>query len=196
MDEALRLARLIARAGTWFGGILVALAAVLISVDVLMRKFLGVPLGGSTEYSGYILGIGSAWALALALLDRAHVRIDSLYMLAPARLCALLDILALGAFMVFGALATWQGALVFQQSWAVSARSLTPLETPLAVPQFLWVAGFAMFFAVLVLLLVRAVIIVFTGRAEDVQRLIGPRTVQQELAEAIEEHSRYRAPQA
>jgi TRAP-type C4-dicarboxylate transport system permease small subunit len=171
-------------------------AAALIAVDVLLRKFLNLSLGASSEVSGYILGIGTTWALALALLDRTHVRIDSLYMLAPARLCALLDIVALLAFMVFGALATWQGALVFRQSFEVSARSLTPLETPLALPQFLWVAGFAMFLVVLALLLVRAVAIVFTGRAEDVQRLLGPRTAQQELAEAIEEHSRYKAPQA
>jgi hypothetical protein len=33
------------------------------------------------------------------------------------------------------------------------------------------------------------------GRWEDVQRLLGPRTAQQELEEVMHEHERYKAPQ-
>jgi len=76
MDLLLQWARATSRAGAWFGGALVAAAAVVISVDVLMRKLLGTTLGGASEISGYVLAISTTWALALALIDRAHVRID------------------------------------------------------------------------------------------------------------------------
>ena len=38
MDRLLQWARFMARAGAWFGGGLVLLAAFVISIDVLMRK--------------------------------------------------------------------------------------------------------------------------------------------------------------
>ncbi|MGA8052058.1 MAG: TRAP transporter small permease [Burkholderiales bacterium] len=195
MIDLLRPARAVARAGTWFGGALVALSAVMISVDVLARKLFSVSLGSSSEISGYVLAIGTTWSLALALLDRAHVRIDSLYVLLPARLGAVLDLVALASFMIFGWLTAWQGTKVFLQSASVDAHSLTPLATPLAVPQFLWAAGFVMFFLVMLLLAVRAAGILVRGRLEDVQRLLGPLTAEQEVEEAIEEHERYKAPQ-
>jgi TRAP-type C4-dicarboxylate transport system permease small subunit len=195
VTRLLGLARLVARAGCWFGGAMVAAAAFMIAVDVLSRKLFGIPLGASSEVSGYVLAIGTSWALALALLDRAHVRIDSLYAVLPLRLCALLDMLALASFMVFAAFTTWQGGKVLLNSIQVDAHSLTPLGTLLAIPQTLWVAGFVLFSAVLLLLFARAAMLLVRGRWEDVQRLLGPRTAQQELEEVMHEHERYKAPQ-
>ena len=192
MDRLLNLARTLSRAGAWCGGALTAAAALLISVDVLVRKVFGTTLGGASEISGYVLAVSTTWALALALLDRSHVRIDSLYVLLPARLCALLDIVALLSFMIFAGILTWQGWVMFDQSFELGSRSLTPLETPQALPQFLWVTGFAFFFLVMVLLLIRALMAFVTGRITDVQRLLGSRTALQELEEAIQEHERYK----
>jgi TRAP-type C4-dicarboxylate transport system permease small subunit len=192
VTRLLGLARLVARAGCWFGGAMVAAAAFMIAVDVISRKLFDYPIGASSEVSGYVLAIGTAWALALTLLDRAHVRIDSLYSVLPVRLCALLDMIALISFMVFAAFTTWQGGKVLLNSINVDAHSLTPLATPLAIPQVLWVAGFVLFSAVLLLLFVRAAMLLAGGRWEDVQRLLGPRTAQQEVEEVLHEKERYR----
>lgn len=192
MDRLLRLARMASRGGAWFGGAIVAAAAFIISADVLMRKLFDTTLGGASEISGYVLAISTTWALALTLLDRAHVRIDSLYVLLPTRLCALLDILALLSFMVFAGFLTWQGWVIFHQSAVLGSRSLTPLATPLAIPQFLWLAGFAFFLLVMILLLARALIALASGRIEDVHRLLGSRTAMQELEEAVQEQERYK----
>jgi len=110
----------------------------------------------------------------------------------PTRVCAILDILALLSFMLFAGMLTWQGWVIFAQSVALNAHSLTPLETPLAIPQFLWVAGFAFFFVVMVLLLVRAVTALALGDIDAVRRLLGSRTALQELEEAIQEHEHYK----
>ena len=53
--------------GLWFGGALVLLAAVLIGIDVLMRKFLARSIGGADELAGYSLAIGTAW-ISLAVI--------------------------------------------------------------------------------------------------------------------------------
>jgi TRAP-type mannitol/chloroaromatic compound transport system permease small subunit len=169
---------------------LVALAAFVIAVDVVLRKLFSVTLGGASEVSGYVLAVSTSWALALALLDRAHVRIDSLYVLLPTRVCSMLDIVGLLAFMLFAGIVTWQGWIIFEQSSTLGSRSLTPLETPLAIPQFFWVLGFAFFFVVMSLLLVRAVAAAATGRLDDVRRLLGSRTAQQELDEVLDERAR------
>jgi TRAP-type mannitol/chloroaromatic compound transport system permease small subunit len=192
MDRLLSLARQLSRIGAWCGGALVAASALMISIDVLMRKLLATTLGGASEISGYVLAVSATWAFALALLDRAHVRIDSLYVLLPARACALLDIVSLLAFMVFAGILTMQGWAMFEQTFELGSRSLTPLETPLWIPQFLWLTGFAFFFAVMLLLLVRAATAFVTGRIGDVTRLLGSRTALQELEEAIQEHERYK----
>ena len=90
--------------GLWFGGALILLAAVLIGIDVLMRKFLARSIGGADELAGYALAIGTAWGLGAALIDRAHIRIDSLYGLFPRKLRLLLDFAALVLFISFFAL--------------------------------------------------------------------------------------------
>jgi hypothetical protein len=85
---------------------------------------------------------------------------------------------------------TWQGWILFAQSFELGSRALTPLETPLAIPQFLWVLGFAFFFLVMLLLMVRALSALATGRVAEVQRLLGSKTALQEVEEALEERAR------
>src|SRR5882672_3892816 len=99
--------RRFAQWGLWFGGGLILLAAVLIGIDVLMRKFLVLSIGGADELAGYALAIGTAWGLGATLLDRAHIRIDSLYVLFPQKLRLTLDVLAIVLLLAFFALLTW-----------------------------------------------------------------------------------------
>src|SRR5229473_8674701 len=107
----------VTRWGLWFGGALVLLAAVLIAVDVLMRKFLATSIGGADELAGYALAIGTAWGLGATLVDRAHIRIDSLYVLFPQKLRLALDLVALILLIGFFALTLWHGLGVLSQSW-------------------------------------------------------------------------------
>src|SRR5213078_3684411 len=147
--------RRFAQWGLWFGGALVLLAAVLIGIDVLMRKFLAQSIGGADELAGYSLAIGTAWGLAATLIDRAHIRIDSLYVLFPQKLRLLLDLMALVLFVSFFGLMTWHGLGVVSQSWVSGSRSQSALETPTVIPQALWIVGLAAFVVIGVLLLVQ-----------------------------------------
>lgn len=187
MDRWLRIAYMVARAGAWFGGALIVMAAIMVAVDVVLRKLFVVTLGGANELSGYALAIGSAWAFAFALLERAHIRINLLYQSLPVRLAALLDVLGLLTFTFFMVLLTRYGYGVFLQSFVASSHSMSPLRTPLMIPQAMWVLGLALFVAVALLLLIRAVLALVRGDARTVVRLLGPRSVAEEIEHELGE---------
>ena len=185
MDLLLAYARKVARGGAWLGGALLIAAAFLVGVEVVIRKAFSLTIGGADELSGYALAISISWALAFALLERAHIRIDSLYAHLPVRLCAVLDIAGLALLTAFVALITWYGFGVFQTSYRLGAHSLSPLGTPLAVPQLIWVLGFVVFLLIAMLLLVRALMLLIAGDPPAVMRLIGSRTVSEEIEAEI-----------
>lgn len=188
MEFLTKLAMAIARLGTWFGGLLLFAAALLIGVEVLLRRFLGMSIPGTDELAGYAMAIGIAWGLAFTLLRRAHVRIDSLYVLLPVPLRALLDIVGLALFMAFMSVVTWYAWTgVFARSFQVGSRSLSRLETPLWIPQALWGAGLVLFLLCALLLLVRSLWALLRGRFGDVQDLIGSRSILEETKEEVED---------
>jgi TRAP-type C4-dicarboxylate transport system permease small subunit len=171
--------------GLWFGGGLILLAAVLIGIDVLMRKFLNRSIGGADELAGYALAIGTAWGLGAALIDRAHIRIDSLYVLFPRKLRLLLDLAALVLFVAFFALMTWHGFGVVSQSWTSGSRSQSALETPTVFPQTLWIVGLLGFVIVGILLLLHAVSMIARGDLAGAGRAIGTRSAEEEIEDEI-----------
>jgi TRAP-type C4-dicarboxylate transport system permease small subunit len=187
MDGLDRLSRSLARAGLWFGGALVLLAALVIGIDVLMRKFLAASIGGADELAGYALAIGTVWALAAALLDRAHIRIDSLYVLFPTALRIALDLVGLALFIGFFAMIAWHGAGVVAQSWTAGSRSQSALETPTVIPQAIWFVGLCLFLVAGALLFLRTLSAAMRGDAETAVRLAGTRSAEEEVQEEIQD---------
>jgi TRAP-type C4-dicarboxylate transport system permease small subunit len=185
MDQMMTGVRRFAHWGLWFGGALVLLAAVLIGIDVVMRKFLNRSIGGADELAGYSLAIGTAWGLGAALLDRAHIRIDSLYVHFPQKLRLALDALAVVLLVGFFALIAWHGWGVVAQSWTSSSRSQSALETPTVIPQALWIAGLAAFVAIGLLLLVHALKVALSGDLRGVAKLISTRSAEEEVEDEI-----------
>jgi TRAP-type C4-dicarboxylate transport system permease small subunit len=177
--------RRFAQWGLWFGGALILLAAVLIGIDVLMRKFLDRSIGGADELAGYSLAIGTAWSLGATLLDRAHIRIDSLYVLFPQKLRLVLDSLAVALLVGFFALTLWHGLGVVTQSWTSGSRSQSALETPTVIPQLLWIAGLAAFVVTGIVLLVEAFRRAAAGDLRGTAMLISTRSAEEEVEDEI-----------
>jgi TRAP-type C4-dicarboxylate transport system permease small subunit len=185
VEQVMRGVRRFTLWGLWFGGALILLAAALIGVDVLMRKFLNRSIGGADELAGYALAIGTAWGLGAALIDRAHIRIDSLYVLFPRRLRLLLDLAALVLFVSFFGLMTWHGLGVMSQSWTAGSRSQSAIEAPTVIPQALWIVGLLGFVAVGILLLLHAVTMILRGDLSGSARAIGTRSAEEEVEDEI-----------
>jgi TRAP-type C4-dicarboxylate transport system permease small subunit len=174
----------IARVGAIAGGAMLMLAALAICVDITLRYVFAITLGGADEVSGYALAIASAWGFSWALLSRSHIRIDTVYVRVRARVRATLDLISLACFALFIALVAWHGWGVLQQSWVSGSRSMNELETPLVIPQGLWVAGLVFFVAVALLLLGRALAAYLAGDLRALFELIGSKSA---VAEAEEE---------
>lgn len=181
----IKVAHAVARAGLWFGGVLILLAAVLIGIDVVLRRVFSASIGGADELAGYALAIGSAWALAATLLERGHIRIDSLYGLLPSPVRLLLDFIGLGLMVAFFALVAWHGMGVVGQSWTAGSRSQSALETPVILPQLAWVAGLGAFVLVGVVLALAAAAKLLGGDRGGVAQMIGTRSSEEDVAEEL-----------
>lgn len=185
MEAVMNGARRVAHWGLWFGGALILLAAILIGIDVVMRRFFTASIGGADELAGYALALGTAWSLGAALVDRAHIRIDSLYVLLPRRLRFLLDIAGLVLLVAFFGLVAWHGWNVVLQSWVSESRSQSALQTPTVIPQFIWFVGLVVFVAVGIVLLLHALLLASRGEHAAVAKAISTRSAEEEVADEI-----------
>jgi len=185
MDAVMRGARRLSQWGLWFGGALVLLAAILIGIDVVLRKLFNASIGGADELAGYALAIGTAWSLAAALLERAHIRIDSLYVLLPNRLRLVLDFAGLALFIAFFGLIAWHGSSMVMQSWTSGSRSQSALQTPTVIPQSIWILGLAVFVVIGALLFLHALVLLGRGRVAEATGAISTRSAEEEVAAEI-----------
>lgn len=138
------LRRINAGVGLACGLVLVATCA-LILIEIVARRVAFGLVGGTEEVSGYVMAAIASWAAGYALVERAHIRVDLLHrrLGPPAR--AGLDLLSLaGLAAVSGAVVAY-GWRVVERSWTRDAASNTPLETPLWIPQGIWLAGWVWF---------------------------------------------------
>lgn len=176
----------VSRAGALVGGAMLLAAAVTICIDVFLRYAFARTVGGADELAGYALAIAGAWGLSMALLSRSHIRIDTVYVRVKSRAVrAALDVLSVAAFAVFAALVSWHGWGVLRLSYESGSRSQSALETPLAIPQAVWLAGLAFFVAVALLLLARALVAWARGDLDGLFRLIGSKSATVEAEEEI-----------
>jgi len=183
LDPALKLADAVARRMVWVGGALLLAAATTVSVDVVVRKAFRISLGGADELSGYAFAIAVAWALPFALLQRANIRIDALYSKLPARIAAILDVVALIALASFVSVLTRYAWEVVSGSWGLNAHSNSQLSVPLWIPQGLWFLGLALFLLTVLVLTLRTALALVSGDLTLVRSLAGARGIQEESAE-------------
>jgi TRAP-type C4-dicarboxylate transport system permease small subunit len=181
MDALMHGVRRLTRWGLWLGGALVLAAAILIGIDVCLRKFFARSIGGADELAGYALAIGTAWSLGAALIDRAHIRIDSLYVLLPTRLRLLLDFAGLALLVAFFGLIARHGWNVVEQSWSAGSRSQSALQTPTVIPQAIWFAGLALFVVVGIVLFTYALRRAARGEVGAVAAAIGTRSAEEDV---------------
>lgn len=175
----------LARYAVWIGGAGIIASAVLVTVEVIIRKAFQSSLGGADEVSGYLFAIGTVWALPFALLRRANVRIDALYALLPRVIRTVLDFVAIALITVFVAVVFYHAWNLFMSSVENGTRSITPLQTPQAIPQGFWVAGLALFLVTAIALTLTALIALLRRDIAGVNQLIGARTHQEEVADEV-----------
>jgi len=116
-----------------------------VAVEVISRKMFAYSFGGMDEIGGYIYAISAPIGYILALRDNAHIRVDLILsrMRAPVRL--VIHLLSFAALGFFALLLAWRGFDMTLRSWQLGSIAPTPMQTPLVVPQGLWLAGTCVF---------------------------------------------------
>ena len=133
----------------WVAGAALLVAAVIVSVDVIFRKFVGITMSGSDEISGYVFAAGTTWSYSYCLLHRANVRIDAVYNLLPRWPKAIFDVFGVFLLLLYMSLLTERAIFTLSESIEYQSVSITTLTTPLWIPQSLWVAGLILFMVTL-----------------------------------------------
>ncbi|MEO0622373.1 MAG: TRAP transporter small permease [Pseudomonadota bacterium] len=181
MDRMIRASHTLSRWLVWLGGVLLIGSALLVTAEVFLRKFANVSIGGADEISGYAFAVATALAFSYALFERAHIRVDALYVLLPKPVRFVADLIGLALLTGFAAIIAWTAWGMVADTLAHGSRSITPLRTPLAIPQIPWLIGWILFVACGVLLLVGAVMRRLRGDAEGASDLVGMKTLEQQI---------------
>ena len=158
-------------------------SSVMVTLDVLARKLLGMTLGGADEISGYLFAVATAWAFPFALFHRSNVRIDVLYIHMPRRIRATLDLLGITLLGAFAFILTWRAFMLVGDTLENGSLSITPLKTPLIIPQSLWLTGWLFFCFCLVLVVIGVASAFLRGDLAQVQRLGGALSTEEEIDE-------------
>ena len=153
------------------GVVLLACAAVVL-LDILLRR-MGSSFGGTDEISGYVMAIATSWGMSFTLLELGHVRIDILRARTLGLARAVFDLFAMLVFagtVTLIAIRCWP---VLERSLANSSRANTPLETPLALVQAPWFAGWVWFALVAWITFLAALALVAKGKFDQSEAAIG-----------------------
>lgn len=181
--------------GTLFGLIFVALSLV-VAVETVIRKVFNVSLQGADELGGYALAFGATIAFALALMGRAHIRVDVFHDRLPAAVQTALNWLSIVTLAAFALLMAWLARYVLTDSLEYGSVAQTPWATPLVYPQAAWLFGLVMFALVAVASALRATWLLLRGRVPTMNHDYGPRTTKEEVAEELEDLQARSAGQA
>jgi TRAP-type C4-dicarboxylate transport system permease small subunit len=149
--------------------------------DIVARRLFGHSVQGVTELGAYLLAIVSAFGFSSALLQKAHSRVDFFFPRMPPFLIAVLNLAA--AVLLFGvaAISLWQGWHVLDESLLFDSRASTPLQTPMWIPQGLWLAGLALFAGVTFACALHATVLFVRDRGR-LNALYGPLSLEGQIA--------------
>lgn len=158
----------------------VALLAALIGIDIVGRDFFGVSVQGTDELGGYVLAFVGSLGMALTLLRRGHPRIDLFFRFFPKAMGDILHVLAQATIAGLALFMTWHAGSELQTTLRFGSITNTPLQTPLWVPQAVWVLGTAFFAITACLTSAHAIFLLIRDRS-SVAKFYGPVTIDEEV---------------
>ncbi len=175
---------LISLASRIFGIALIGLS-VFVSIETIARKAFNFSFQGADELGGYVLAVGSSLAFIVALVERAHIRIDVLHVRFPEKLQATVDWLSIVSLAALGLFMIYVGRIVIIDTLSYGSTAATPWATPLIYPQSAWYAALCLFALVALILAGRATWLFVSGRLDQVLTEFHPKGAIEELEEEL-----------
>lgn len=164
-------------------GILILSFAV--CLEILGRKFFAFSLQGIDDIGGYALAITAAVGASYTMAMRGHTRIDVFLVRMKPPMQALLNLTAMVTLAGFAGFALWRGYDVLSESIEFRAVATNPLQTPLWIPQSIWLAGVALF-AIFAAAYALHSCFLFARDPRRLNLLYGPVTAQDEVDAELE----------
>ncbi len=175
----------ISHVAVWISGGALMISAIIVTVDVLLRKFAGWTMSGYDEVTSYVFAASTTWAYSYCLLHRSNIRIDAVYNLLPPIMRNVLDLLGIFLLLLYMAVLTDRAIGTLQESIVNYSVSNTTLTTPLWIPQLAWVSGLIMFMITLIFVGAYAATAMIRRDFATVTRIAGIMSVEEEIDEEI-----------
>ncbi len=155
-------------------------------VEIVGRKLFGFSLQGVDEVSGYTLAVVSGVGFSYALVMRAHTRIDFLIVKLGPSPRAVLNVAAMVTLALMAIFILWKGVPILLESIEFKSRSTSPLQTPMWIPQGLWIAGLALFAAVASAFGLHAVWLLVRQDHTAIEHFYGPPSLDEEIDREVD----------
>lgn len=179
IEKMLQQSRTLSLWLVWAGGTLIVGSALLVTVEVFLRKFFNISIGGADEISGYAFGVATTLGFAYALHERAHICVDAVYRLFPKWLRIVANFFGLILLISFATVVSWVSWDMVADTLTHGSRSITPMRTPLAIPQIPWLFGWIFFVATGLIIALAALLRLMKGDQAGANRLIGVKSLDQ-----------------
>lgn len=153
--------------------------------DIIARRLLGHSVQGVDEIGGYVLAITAAVGFAAALLHRLHTRIDLFLGLLPPGLRATVNTIAAIALAGFAVFMSEKAVGTLLETLEFGAHASTPLQTPLWIPQSLWLGGIILFAAIACITAAHAVWLLIRGHFNELNLRYGPPSIDEETEASL-----------
>ena len=173
-------------AGTLFGIVFIFLSFA-VALETTLRKVFNFSLQGVDELGGYVLAIGAALAFSVALVERAHIRIDLVHERLPRSLRIPLNVLSVAATALVAGMLLAMAWYSLRDSIALNSTAQTPWATPLKYPQMLWFAALGIFAALALAYFARVLWLAAKVQAEQLDRDYSPKGTKEELKEELDD---------
>lgn len=158
---------------------------VLTVYDIIARRLFGHSIQGVDEIGGYVLAATASIGFGIALMDRLHTRIDLVLVRLPDPLQALANSVAMIALAGFGVFMTEKALSTVIETLEFGSRASTPLQTPLWIPQSVWLFGIALFAAVACAMAIHSVILMLRRDWQLTNELYGPPSLEDETEASL-----------
>jgi TRAP-type C4-dicarboxylate transport system permease small subunit len=176
-----RISRILA----WLGGAVILVGCSgLITIDVITRYLFKRGMVESFEISGYALAACIGLGLGFSTTSKTHIRVDILLDAFPRSVRVAFDLLASLSLALLAVALAWFCWGTLAQSMAMNAKSVSALQTPMALPQSVWWVGIFWFACVAVMLPIQAVLRLLAGDGPGFDALIGSLRVNEEISQA------------
>ena len=155
--------------------------SILIGLDVVGRKLFHFSLQGTDELGGYIVAVTAAFGFSLSLIHRSHTRIDVFLVHTPRPALAVLNVLAMFCTGLFAGFMAWRAWATLRESIEFGSLASTPWQTPLWIPQTVWVAGLIFFAAIACAFAIHSAVLLFKD-PEQVNFRYSPHSLKEEIS--------------